>query len=70
VKDPDAVKAVNRERSASYRPAVQRCFPKAQMVVDPVPVIQHVMKGLRNAVSSYARKIESKALLEGKPSLF
>jgi len=69
-KDPDAVKAVSMDMSASSRPAGQRCVPKAQMVVDHVPVIQHVMKGFRTVVSSDARTPESNALLEGKPSLF
>lgn len=70
LKDPDAVKAVSMDMSASYRPAVQLCLPKAQIVVDHFHVIQHVMKGFRKVVSSYARKTESKALLEGKQYLF
>jgi transposase len=32
--DPDAVKAVSMDMSASFRPAVQLCLPKAQIVVD------------------------------------
>lgn len=32
--DPDAVEAVSRDMSASFRPAVQLCLPKAQIVVD------------------------------------
>ena len=35
--DPDAVKAVSMDMSASFRPAVQLCLPKAQIVVDHVP---------------------------------
>ena len=69
-KEPDAVKAVSMDMSASYRPAVHLCLPQAQIVVDHFHVIQHVMKGFRKVVSSYARKTESKALLEGKQFLF
>ena len=39
---PDAVKAVSMDMSASFRPAVQLCLPKAQIVVDHFHVIQHV----------------------------
>lgn len=47
LKDPDAVKAVSMDMSASYRPAVQLCLPKAQIVVDHFHVIQHLGKGFR-----------------------
>jgi len=63
--DPDAVKAVSLEMSASFRPAVQRCLPKAHIVVDHVPVIHHVMKGFTKGLSSWAHKQEGKPLLEG-----
>ena len=49
---PDAVKAVSMDMSASYRPAVQPCLPKAQIVVDHFHVIQHVMKAFKKIVSS------------------
>jgi transposase len=32
------------DMSASFRPAVQLCLPKAHIVVDHFHVIQHVMK--------------------------
>jgi len=68
--DPDAVKAVSMDMSASYRPAVQLCLPKAQIVVDHFHVIQHVMKGFKKVLQSWAHKKEGKPLLEGKQSLF
>ncbi len=68
--DPEAVKAVSMDMSASYRPAVQLCLPKAQIVVDHFHVIQHVMKGFKKVLQSWAHKTEGKALLEGKQSLF
>jgi transposase len=68
--DPDAVTAVSMDMSASFRPAVQLCLPKAQIVVDHFHVIQHVMKGFRKGLSSWAQKKEGKPLLEGKQHLF
>jgi transposase len=68
--DPDAVEAVSMDMSASFRPAVQLCLPKAQIVVDHFHVIQHVMKGFRKVLSSWAHKKEGKPLLEGKQHLF
>ncbi len=68
--DPDAVKAVSMDMSASYRPAVQLCLPKAQIVVDHFHVIQHVMKGFKKVLQSWAHKKEGKPLLEGKQYLF
>ena len=68
--DPDAVKAVSMDMSASYRPAVQLCLPKAQIVVDHFHVIQHVMKGFKKVLQSWAHKKEGKPMLEGKQSLF
>jgi transposase len=68
--DPDAVKAVSMDMSASYRPAVQLCLPKAQIVVDHFHVIQHVMKGFKKVLQSWAHKKEGKPLLEGKQHLF
>lgn len=68
--DPDAVKAVSMDMSASYRPAVQLCLPKAQIVVDHFHVIQHVMKGFRKVVQSWAKNPEGKTVLEGKQFLF
>jgi transposase len=68
--DPDAVQAVSMDMSASFRPAVQLCLPKAQIVVDHFHVIQHVMKGFKKVLSSWAHKHEGKALLEGKQYLF
>lgn len=70
LRDPDAVLAVSMDMSASYRPAVQLCLPKAQIVVDHFHVIQHVMKGFRKVLSSFAHQTESKTLLEGKQYLF
>ncbi len=67
---PDAVKAVSMDMSASFRPAVQLCLPKAQIVVDHFHVIQHMMKGFKKVLHSWAHKKEGKALLEGKQSLF
>lgn len=68
--DPDTVKAVSMDMSASFRPAVQLCFPKAQIVVDHFHVIQHVMKAFKKIVSSWAHKKEGKPLLQGKHHLF
>ena len=68
--DPDAVQAVSMDMSASYRPAVQLCLPKAHIVVDYFHVIQHVMKGFKKVLQSWAHKKEGKPLLEGKQSLF
>jgi transposase len=42
--DPDAVKAIRMDMSASFRPAVQAVLPHAQIVVDHFHVIQHVMR--------------------------
>lgn len=67
---PDAVEAVSMDMSASFRPAVQLCLPKATIVVDHFHVIQHVMKGFKKIVSSWAHKAEGKALLQGKQHLF
>ncbi len=68
--DPDAVKVVSMDRSASFRPAVQLCLPQAHIVVDHFHVIQQVMKGFKKVLSRWAHKKESKALLEGKQHLF
>ncbi|GAC1346953.1 MAG: hypothetical protein NVSMB27_11420 [Ktedonobacteraceae bacterium] len=67
---PEAVEAVSMDMSASFRPAVELCLPKAQIVVDHFHVIQHVMKAFRKIVSSWAHKRDSKALLQGKQHLF
>jgi transposase len=48
--DPDAVKAVSMDMSASVRPAVHRCLPKAHIVVDHVHVSQDVMKGFQKVL--------------------
>lgn len=68
--EPEAVKAVSMDMSASYRPAVHLCLPKAQIVVDHFHVIQHVMKGFKKVLQSWAHKKEGKPLLEGKQFLF
>ncbi|GAC1404238.1 MAG: hypothetical protein NVSMB49_22550 [Ktedonobacteraceae bacterium] len=68
--DPDAVQAVSMDMSASFRPAVPLCLPKAQIVVDHFHVIQHVMKALKKIVSSWAHKKEGKPLLQAKQYLF
>ena len=68
--DPDGVEAVSMDMSASFRPAVQLCLPKAQIVVDHFHVIQHVMKGFKKVLQSWAHKKEGKPLLESKQSLF
>jgi transposase len=68
--DPDAVQAVSMDMSASFRPAVQLCLPKARIVVDHFHVIQHVMKAFKKIVSSWAQKKEGKPLLQGKQHLF
>lgn len=68
--DPDAFKAVRMDMSASYRPAVQLCLPKVHIVVDHFHVIQHVMKGFKKVLQSWAHKKVGKPLLEGKQSLF
>lgn len=68
--DPDAVKAVSMDMSASFRPAVQTALPKAQIVVDHFHVIQHIMKAFRKVVSSWAHKKEGMVLLHKKQHLF
>ncbi len=68
--DPDKVEAVSMDMSASFRPAVQLCLPKAKIVVDHFHVIQHVMKAYKKIVSSWAHKKEGKLLLQGKQYLF
>jgi transposase len=68
--DPDAVKVVSMDMSASFRPAVQTALPKAQIVVDHFHVIQHIMKAFRKVVSSWAHKKEGMVLLHKKQHLF
>jgi len=68
--NPDAVKAVSMDMSASFRPAVQEALPKAQIVVDHFHVIQHVMKAFRKVLSSWAHKKEGVLLLHKKQHLF
>jgi hypothetical protein len=63
-------RSVSMERSASSRPAVHLCFPKAPIVVDHVPVLAQVMKGFKNVLSRGAQKNEGTPLLSGKPHLF
>lgn len=67
---PDVVEAVSMDMSASFRPAVELCLPKAHIVVDHFHVVQHVMKAFKKIVSSWAHKKEGKALLQGKQHLF
>src|SRR2546429_2559919 len=68
--NPDAVKAVSMDMSASFRPAVAAALPKAQIVVDHFHVIQHVMKAFRKVLSSWAHKKEGMVLLHRKQYLF
>src|SRR2546421_7717957 len=68
--NPDAVKAVSMDMSASFRPAVAAALPKAQIVVDHFHVIQHVMKAFRKVLSSWAHKKEGIILLHRKQHLF
>jgi transposase len=70
LKEPEQVKAVSMDMSASFRPAVQSCLPQAQIVVDHFHVIQHVMKAFRQVVSAWAHKKEGQILLYRKQSLF
>jgi len=68
--DPDAVKAVSMDMSASFRPAVAAALPNAQIVVDHFHVIQHVMKAFRKVVSSWAHRKEGMILLHRRQHLF
>jgi transposase len=68
--DPDVVKAVSMDMSASFRPAVAAALPKAQIVVDHFHVIQHVMKAFRKVLSSWAHRKEGTILLHRKQYLF
>jgi transposase len=68
--NPNAVKAVSMDMSASFRPAVQAVLPHAQIVVDHFHVIQHIMKAFRKVLSSWAHKKEGIVLLHGKQHLF
>jgi transposase len=70
LKEPEQVKAVSMDMSASFRPAVRACLPQAQIVVDHFHVIQHVMKAFRKVVSSWAHKKEGQILLHRKQHLF
>lgn len=55
---PDAVKAVSMDMSASFRPAVQKCWPHVTIVVDHFHVIQHVMKAFKKILQSWAQRKE------------
>jgi transposase len=68
--DPDAVKVVRMDMSASFRPAVAATLPKAQIVVNHFHVIQHVMKAFRKVLSSWAHRKEGMMLLHRKQYLF
>lgn len=68
--NPDVVKAVSMDMSASFRPAVQAALPQAQIVVDHFHVIQHVMKAFRKVLSSWAHRKEGTILLHRKQYLF
>jgi len=68
--DPDAVRAVSMDMSASFRPAVAAALPNAQIVVDHFHVIQHVMKAFRKVLSSWAHRKEGMILLHRKQYLF
>jgi transposase len=68
--DPEAVKAVSMDMSASFRPAVAAALPNAQIVVDHFHVIQHVMKAFRKVLSSWAHRKEGMILLHRKQYLF
>jgi transposase len=68
--NPDAVRAVSMDMSASFRPAVQATLPKAQIVVDHFHVIQHIMKAFRKVLSSWAHRKEGMILLHRKQHLF
>lgn len=70
LRTPEVVEAVSMDMSASFRPAVKQCLPKAQIVVDHFHVIQHVMKAFRKVVSSWAHKKEGMILLHRKQHLF
>jgi transposase len=70
LKEPQQVKAVSMDMSASFRPAVQSCLPQAQIVVDHFHVIQHVGNAFRKVVSSWAHQKEGQILLYRKQSLF
>jgi transposase len=68
--NPDTVRAVSMDMSASFRPAVAAALPKAQIVVDHFHVIQHVMKAFRKVLSSWAHRKEGMILLHRKQHLF
>jgi transposase len=68
--NPESVKAVSMDMSASFRPAVQTALPNAQIVVDHFHVIQHVTKAFRKVLSSWAHKKEGMVLLHRKQYLF
>ena len=70
LENPERVEAVSMDISASFRPAVQRYLPQAQIVVDHFHVIQHVMKAFQKTVSSWAHTKEGAILLHRKQSLF
>lgn len=50
--------------------AVPLCFPRAHMVADHVPVIQHVGNALNTVIGRWARKEEGKRAFDGQRHLF
>jgi transposase len=67
---PEKIKAVSMDMSASFAPAVRKCLPHVQIVVDHFHVIQHLMKAFRKVISSWAHRKEGHILLHRKQMLF
>jgi len=68
--DCEAVEAVSMDRSRPFREAVQLCFPRARIVADHFPVIQHVGKALKKVIGRLARSAQGKQALDGQFHLF
>ncbi len=67
---PERVKAVSMDMSATFREAVEYSLPNARVVADHFHVIQHVGKAVQKVVRRLAHTAEGKAALKGHHHLF
>jgi transposase len=68
--DPDRVAAVSMDMSGSFRAAVELCLPRALIVADHFPVVQHVGKALAQVFSRCAATAAGRSALKGQRPLF
>jgi transposase len=66
----DGVEAVSMDMSTTFREAVQLCLPRARIVADHFPVIQHVNKAVNKVIGRCAQKEEGQQAFEGQRHLF